>query len=423
VLATVLAVLITACSPVAPLITPSSQPTVPDNTAPQSTPTPTATATATATPTVTPSMPTRTVTSDDGRVTVSVPLTEPLADQVSVRAMSVDESPQELKDAGVPQPCYELLPAEATFSSPVTITSTWPAASDLGALRFFFHIIRAPAGTWAWLDNSSITYTDEAVTVTGTTTHFSTLCRFTDRTDLFVDPKWPRVDLIGVPFTRFVSIRSLDQRPNPITLFGSRVADVEGPIRVAEPTRDDEFSFSQLWTCEDVGEYTATVEIDVLDFGADNPFYTDQLKVAKIVEAGIVLVMNGMCVDRLADLELQKACIQVVHEALDDFLSFLLMWLIFGEGEDLELLEFIEVVVTGANDNEPVRLEVRGEGRWEGVLGLRGAGPKSLQRVTAHFSDGKTLDLTDAVAERLGGRNFNVPFPEEPTFGSTCDSN
>jgi hypothetical protein len=57
------------------------------------------------------------------------------------------------------------------------------------------------------------------------------------------------------------------------------------------------------------------------------------------------------------------------------------------------------------------------------VLGLRGAGPKSLQRVTAHFSDGKTLDLTDAVAERLGGRNFNVPFPEEPTFGSTCDSN
>lgn len=429
--ATLLAFLVVACTTAAPPITPSPQPTVPDNTPPQATPTPSPSATPTEVATVTPgaspsdtpgtspSPATRTVTSDDGRVTVDVPLSEPLADEVSVRAMTVDEAPQELKDAGVPQPCYELLPADATFSSPVTITSTWPAASDLGALRFFFHIIRAPAGTWAWLNDSAITYSAESVTVTGTTTHFSTLCRFTDRTDLVVDPPWPRTDLVGAEFDRAVHLVSADPRPNPITVFDAEVVAVDGPIIVTDPFFSDSAdSFTQNWMCDGVGEYVVDVRIGIVNFAADNPFFTQTLGIDGGTDGAAVLEMNGQCVDELPMVVLDRFCMSVVHDPIGDFLSFLdmLIWL-FPPPEDVE---YIEVIIQGANDDEPVRLEYE-DGRWYGQLGLRGAGPKTLVSVIVHFTDGTTADVSESIAMTFGGPGFLVRFPEEDRFGDGCE--
>ena len=56
-------------------------------------------------------------------------------------------------------------------------------------------------------------------------------------------------------------------------------------------------------------------------------------------------------------------------------------------------------------------------GAWISQLGLRGTGDKEIVSLSAHLTDGSSVDLTGALREALGNPTLTVRFPQEDTFG------
>lgn len=109
-------------------------------------------------------------------------------------------------------------------------------------------------------------------------------------------------------------------------------------------------------------------------------------------------------------------CIRVVHEQVGTFVSYL-DW--FVEWTDFNV-EYFEVTVIGANDDQPQVLEFESRSQaYQGLLGLRGIGSKRIVSVVAHMSDGSEIDLTQELIDAFGADEFTVRFPQEDTYG-TC---
>jgi hypothetical protein len=112
------------------------------------------------------------------------------------------------------------------------------------------------------------------------------------------------------------------------------------------------------------------------------------------------------------------ACVRVVHQAVGDFISYL-DWFVYLSEEDID---YLEVVVTGANNGEPAVLEFDSpSGAYHGILGLHGAGAKEILSATLVLVDGAEIDVTDELVDALGGKRFVVRFPQEDSFGNRCD--
>lgn len=118
------------------------------------------------------------------------------------------------------------------------------------------------------------------------------------------------------------------------------------------------------------------------------------------------------------------SCTRVRHTSLGDFVSYL-EWGIglhdfFGQ-DPRDLVDYIEITVIGANDDEPEVLEYDAElGFWLGLFGLRSAGAKTIVNVRVHWQDGSVTDATERFIEDLGTDTFDVRFPQEDEFGD-CD--
>jgi len=112
-----------------------------------------------------------------------------------------------------------------------------------------------------------------------------------------------------------------------------------------------------------------------------------------------------------------KACIKVTHQALQQFVSYLDMAIWLTGGDFNELL----ILMNGVNDDAPYEMHYDvTSGTWEGQLGLHQAGSKAIVRATAILADGSSVDVTDMLVAALGGSPLNIRYPEEDTFG-TCD--
>ena len=122
-------------------------------------------------------------TSDDGLLTIEVPpgAAPPQAD---IRAIyrPPEERPDELAEVETRSGFYELLPASQEFEMPVRITRTI-LLDELGfdleqdGLPLIPLALRSVDGSWEWLDELVIGHDLDAgsITVSGTTTHFSTV--------------------------------------------------------------------------------------------------------------------------------------------------------------------------------------------------------------------------------------------------------
>lgn len=109
------------------------------------------------------------------------------------------------------------------------------------------------------------------------------------------------------------------------------------------------------------------------------------------------------------------ACVRVVHQAVGDFISYL-DWYVYMFEEDIA---YLELVVEGANNGEPVTLEYDSpSGAYYGILGLHGSGEKRISSATLVLVDGTEIDVTDDLADALGGKRFLVRFPQEDSFGN-----
>jgi hypothetical protein len=119
-----------------------------------------------------------------------------------------------------------------------------------------------------------------------------------------------------------------------------------------------------------------------------------------------------------AGLGYLATCIRVVHETWEGFLSYLdfLLWL---NGDDD--VDYIEVTILGANDDEPVTIELTPEDIYRGRIGLRSPGEKEIVSVIVHFDDGETLDITEHVVADVG-ETFNARFPQEDDIGNCEDA-
>jgi len=107
-------------------------------------------------------------------------------------------------------------------------------------------------------------------------------------------------------------------------------------------------------------------------------------------------------------------CIRVIHRNLGDFISYL-DWFVVWTGYNVE---YFEVTVIGANDDEPERLEFDSRDEaYEGLLGLRQAGDKRIVSVIAHLSDGSEIDLTEDLIDEFGSDEFTVRHPQEDKLG------
>ncbi|HEY7599834.1 MAG TPA: hypothetical protein VH741_07905 [Candidatus Limnocylindrales bacterium] len=108
-----------------------------------------------------------------------------------------------------------------------------------------------------------------------------------------------------------------------------------------------------------------------------------------------------------------------MHTAFGEFLSYLdfLLWLNGDTNVD-----YIEVIILGANNDQSERLELTpDEVYWRNRFGLHSPGDKNIQSVVVHFKDGSTFDITQWVTEDVG-ETLEVRYPEEDEFGDCSEA-
>ena len=369
-------------------------------------------------------MPVTTVKSADGLVTVEIPDGAlPDGATVTIESRPGDQAAPELKAAGVSPPHWELLPSGTKFSEPVKVTVTYPhtAKSSLDGISFPLLTVRNDDGKWEWLGDAEVRITPQGVISSGTTDHFSSLYPWSDRTDVIIDPAFPRTDEVGKSFTRRIEAKSKDVRTHEINFtnvtFYNYAQDViaVGEDKTGTPSAPKTI-INRDWTCVGPGSYGVEFWAAINEFGTDNPFFPNTLGVSK--HTGVIKIeLPGTCVTDLPDVQIEKQCIQTVHSAFGTFLSYLFWSVFFAVGDDID---FIEIVLQGANDDKPAELRADGNG-WTGKLGLRNAGIKKLLSFKIHYKDGTVIDATPQAIADLGSDTIDVPPPpDQPLFGN-CD--
>ncbi len=415
---------LTACSapiPPTPPVTDStpatdSSPAV--TASPPSTGEPSRTAVQSPTPEPTPTpVPLTTVTSADGVVTVEVPThAVPAGVALRVERRAPEQQPPELLDAGIRQTHYALLPPGTLFTEPARVSQLYPLEQHRRreGLPIVFPALRFDDGRWQWLAEAQLIVADQTITFAGSTTHFSALFVWSDRTVLSIDPPAPATHLVGTTFERTVELVSLDERVNPVAFRVGSVAYTNHSPEVIGVDGGGESGLEshRRWTCLRAGDYTLTFAAEVGNFAADNPFWTTTLRLPA-TRGAISIELTGSCVVDTGLLD--SACARVVHRQLHDFRSRL-DWLIgLAPEQDADA---VEIMLEGANDDAPVRLEAAGDGRWRGSAGLRQPGSKRIISVLVQPASGDPIDITHEVIAALGGATIEVPFPDEAAFGS-----
>jgi len=113
--------------------------------------------------------------------------------------------------------------------------------------------------------------------------------------------------------------------------------------------------------------------------------------------------------------QLLGACLQQVNEPEGAFTSYIQASLNWQDPQPKQLLLLIE----GTNDDEAAPLTLGGP-VWQGRLGLRELGPKTISSLLVVYSDGSGADVTSALEDFIGGGIFELREGATDAFG-TCD--
>jgi len=77
------------------------------------------------------------------------------------------------------------------------------------------------------------------------------------------------------------------------------------------------------------------------------------------------------------------------------------------------------LIIGGTNDDQAAALEPNGP-VWDAHLGMTESGPKTISSLIVVYNDGSGADLTQQLAELIGGGSFEVRPGATDGFG-TCD--
>ncbi len=243
------------------------------------------------TPSPAPTSPARTVTSDDGLLTVDVPAGA-LPIGVNLTAMAQDEAdlPPELAGLDVRSAFYKLEPDGTVFASPVTITRR-VALKDLGlklandGLPVLALALRSAGGTWEWLDDQQLMFDGSFVVVSGAASHASQVFAFggTTFTRFSLDDQSPRP--IGSSVTLTSTLDFPDDAVDPPTLGDDFEPIVESDIMALGVGAGPEGgSLSQEFRCLRHGTSFVGVRYSVLNVGAESVLF-EQLGLGPISTA------------------------------------------------------------------------------------------------------------------------------------------
>lgn len=439
--------------------------------APIPSPTAAPTATPTAPPTPSPTPAARTYTFDDGALTIEVPPGAlPDGVELSATQRGPEDRPPELADVQIRGTFYSLEPDGLTFAQPLTITRR-VAVADIGldlatdGLPIITLALRTSDGQWEWLAEQAIGTDGDFIYISGKASHTSTLMGFGGTE--FAQNAWTPPGLqvpVGGTFALNGTVTAPLEAPSPPVVgdlhLGGWAAGTADPWPImlsgggGVPGREPfthtgilsgqgEAFNSTGWDdlppeqrgnampriyqeveCVQPGEYPTFVGYEVVGLGAGSEFYAR----LDLDPPSTTLVVGGdlMCIEGTgADIVTPTSgCLIVVHTARGTFISYLRLLIGFGVPQGSAEFRRVEVTIEGANDDEPVLAEPLADDLfdyelYEALLGLRGAGPKTLKELLVTDSDGMVHDLTSDLASLVGGSTFDVPFPGEPTFG-TC---
>jgi hypothetical protein len=113
--------------------------------------------------------------------------------------------------------------------------------------------------------------------------------------------------------------------------------------------------------------------------------------------------------------QLIGVCLQQVNAPDGAFASYVEASLNWQGPQPRQLLLLIE----GTNDDEAKPLVLNGP-VWQARLGMRELGPKTIRSLIVVYSDGSGADITQSLAELIGGGVFELREGATDGFG-TCD--
>ncbi|MBI4260253.1 MAG: hypothetical protein HY658_06765 [Actinobacteria bacterium] len=376
-----------------------------------------------ASPTPTP-VPARSVTSDDGLITVDVPegaLSEDV--EVTARTLSEDELPPELASFELRGALHELGPPGTEFEVPVTVTrrvDVRQAGFDpADGMPLVVLGIRDGDGTWTFLADQEVSWDEETVEVRGTTTHFSTVVAFAGAAIVSMDPddvdarvgatwevEYRLVDRTGLPFPGVVMKRPIepfvgDRGVVSLGRFTSTVFS-DGNLRIHHGYRCDDVVGTDVFgaritVSEHLQEFVGE-ELIKLSIGIEVVPQTVQ----------VTLMGTATCRESIVEeLDIGRAVMCVFHSPPpprygSDWLSYVLSLFGFGPVSALPPDPELELTVEGANGDRPATAPIDEKGEALIVSGLASMGTKDIVEAVVRGSDGTTIDLTEAVIAAFG---------------------
>ena len=413
----------TASPSTPPTASPEPTPsTVPPTASPEPTASavpPTASPSPTGTPLPTPTPePMTTVTSEDGNFWLTVPTQGiPAGVKLKVVKRGPDKLPPEITGAGLTTiSFYDLGPDGTTFTRPVTIWWRYPTSVFAGHVRLSALAVRNSKGKWEWVNHPQFLVNDDFTYLTGDISHFTDVYAFGDFTEIStgaVRHNWET----GTPQDITWDLKNPSTAAHPMTFVNEPIRSVTPPGTILE-TNDvlssDRTHYATTNTCTQLGPISVAFTALVDNFGADAAFYTSTLKLPALdITAGRRFDIN--CVEPGTGnfATINQICLQVTHKKLGVFLSYIAFGMVLI-GDDID---YIEVTLRGANDDQPQKLKLTDEGYWEEKFGLHGTGDTTIINVTVHWKDRSTEDITQDVIADLGTDTFTVRFPEEDSLG------
>ena len=404
---------------------PAASPTrVPATTTPiPPTATPTASPSPAPSPAPSPTPAARTVTSDDGLLTIEVPPGALPADvNLTATAQGQDDLPPELAGIQMRSGFYSLEPDGLTFAEPGKVTRRanvadlgWDLATD--GIPLITLALRTSDGTWSWLDEQEIEVDGEDVVMTALATHTSALYGFGGTN--FVQWGYGAPSPVdgsfnldaSVTYPSVASAWPVVGPPEPFTHTGILSSYDHRMYDYALPR------FYQGFGCDTPGTGEFGVRFEVRNLGAGNPLW-DQLDLPPPTTD---IYLEALAICQAADavpFELDSVCVRVFHDPFGLFVSYLEWFMAIAIGGQRP--DYFMLPVEGANDGQPqqLRYDMQRNG-FSGQLGLHEPGKKKILRFVAHLADGTTIDLTQQLIAALGSDEINVRFPQEDKVG-TC---
>jgi hypothetical protein len=194
------------------------------------------------------------VTSDDGALTIAVPVGA-TDEAVSATLVADADVPAELDDEVFAGPVYLLGPDGSDFAEPLTLTLTQPVSefADEGRTPLLVPVLYSPSEGFSLLEGATVEIVDGMVTISGTTTHFSYLTEVRIGQPIATLDPDPVIAEVGATFTI-----ELVSSETGVEGVGWSATPPVTPLENRERTHDFE--------CTEVGSASVTVEVN-FDFG------------------------------------------------------------------------------------------------------------------------------------------------------------